>query len=141
VPQIPGDYQVGYKRPPQETRFKPGESGNPQGRPKGAKNLRTELAEELQERIALREGGERRMVSKQRALVKRLMERALQGDTRAASLIVTMVARFLDQTEEEDQATPLTDTDLAILEAYLEAQRARLTSPHKRSSRTRRNLT
>jgi len=133
--QIPGDYEVGYKKPPKNTRFKPGQSGNPNGRPKGAKNLRTELAEGLQERIALREGGKRRTVSKQCALVKRLMERALQGDTRAASLIVTMVARFLNQAEEEDHATPLAETDVAILKAY----EARLTAHHKRTNRKRRS--
>jgi Family of unknown function (DUF5681) len=114
-----GDYEVGYKKPPKETRFQPGQSGNPNGRPKGAKNLKTDLAEELQERIALREGGERRTVSKQRGMLKRLMERALNGDTRAAALIINMVARFLDQTEDEEHATPLTDTDRAILEDYV----------------------
>ena len=112
-------YEVGYKRPPKETQFKPGQSGNPNGRPKGARNLKTDLADELQERIVLREGGERRTVSKQRALLKRLMERALNGDTRAASLIINMAARFLDQTEDEAHDTPLSDTDRAILEAYV----------------------
>jgi hypothetical protein len=112
------DYEVGYKRPPKESQFKPGQSGNPNGRPKGARNLKTDLADELQERIVLREGGERRTVSKQRAMLKRLMERALNGDTRAASLIINMAARFLDQTEDEEHATPLADTDLAILQAY-----------------------
>jgi hypothetical protein len=117
-------YEVGYKRPPKETQFKPGQSGNPNGRPKGARNLKMDLADELQERIVLREGGERRTVSKQRAMLKRLMERALNGDTRAASLIINMVARFLDQTEDEAHDTPLAETDLEILEAY----EARLTA-------------
>ena len=121
------DYEVGYKRPPKDTQFKPGQSGNPNGRPKGARNLKTDLADELQERIVLREGGERRTVSKQRAMLKRLMERALNGDTRAAHLIINMVARFLDQTEDEAHDTPLAETDLAILEAY----EARLTAGRK----------
>jgi len=120
-------YEVGYKRPPKETQFKPGQSGNPNGRPKGARNLKTDLADELQERIVLREGGERRTVSKQRAMLKRLMERALNGDTRAASLIINMAARFLDQTEDEEHDTPLAETDRAILEAYV----ARLTASRK----------
>jgi Family of unknown function (DUF5681) len=118
VTQGAADYEVGYKKPPRQTQFQPGQSGNPNGRPKGAKNLKTDLEEELQERIALREGGERRTVSKQRAMLKRLIERALQGDTKAAALIINMVARFLDQSEDEAQATPLTETDRAILEAY-----------------------
>ncbi len=109
------DYEVGYKKPPKRTRFKRGRSGNPKGRPKGAKNLRTELAEELQERVLIREGGKPRRVSKQRAMLKRLAEKALQGDTRAASLIVNMVARFLVQTEDDEPSAPLGADDLAIL--------------------------
>ena len=29
--------RVGYRRPPKETRFKPGQSGNPKGRPRGTR--------------------------------------------------------------------------------------------------------
>ena len=38
VANPPASYEVGYAKPPVETRFKPGQSGNPRGRPKGAKN-------------------------------------------------------------------------------------------------------
>ena len=44
-------YDVGYRRPPPASRFKPGQSGNPKGRQRGAKNFATELADELQEKI------------------------------------------------------------------------------------------
>ena len=114
-------YEVGYKKPPKRTQFKPGRSGNASGRPKGSKNLKTELAEELQERVVVREGGKARRVSKQRAMLKRLTERALQGDARSASLIINMVARFLDQVEDDDTSAPLEQEDLAILKDF-EAQ-------------------
>lgn len=116
------DCDVGYRKPPKHTRFRPGRSGNPKGRPKGTKNFKTDLAEELQERILVREGGKAQAVSKQRAMLKRLTEKALQGDARAASLIVNMVVRFLDQSEDDDRSTPLTAEDLRIIENF----RARL---------------
>jgi hypothetical protein len=75
-----GDDDVGYRRPPKATRFKPGQSGNPKGRPRGSANLATDLAAELNEQITVREGGQAQRVNKQRALIKSLMAKALQGD-------------------------------------------------------------
>ena len=47
--------RVGYGRPPMMTRFRPGQSGNPRGRPKGARNLSTIVAAALSERVAINE--------------------------------------------------------------------------------------
>jgi hypothetical protein len=50
-PENQRDYAVGYGRPPPHSRFKKGQSGNPWGRPPGAKNLKTVLNEALNERV------------------------------------------------------------------------------------------
>ena len=130
---MPDDYEVGYGKPPKHTRFKPGSSGNPKGRSKGSKNFGSELLEELQEQIAVKESGRRRTVSKQRAVLKSLIARAMQGDTRAASLIATMVSRFLRQDDEPEEQTDLSGDDLAILEDY--ARRVRKTRTIRHRSR------
>jgi hypothetical protein len=95
-------YKVGYGKPPLANRFKPGQSGNPRGRPKGSRNLATDLAAELEELITVREQGRARRVTKQRALVKSLMERALAGNVRASTAMLALYARIITEPPKDD---------------------------------------
>jgi hypothetical protein len=114
-----GDYEIGYRKPPKHTRFKPGQSGNPRGRPKGTKNLKTDLMEELGEKIVIREGDQSRQVSKQRAVVKSFVTRTLKGDARVASLLTSMMMRLLDTGEGAPTvAEPLLDNEWEILQGF-----------------------
>ncbi len=81
-------YTVGYAKPPSNTQFKPGQSGNPRGRPKGAKNFGIAIEEELRARVTVTENGKRRRVSKREVIAKRLVNRAAEGDLRAVPLLL-----------------------------------------------------
>lgn len=93
------DFAVGYAKPPRETRFQKGRSGNPAGRPRGAKNLTTVIGETLAERVAVTENGRRRKITKLAATCKQLVNKALSGDLRAMRLLLEFV-RVIDARTE-----------------------------------------
>jgi len=114
-----GTYEVGYGRPPKAHQFAKGCSGNPNGRPKGTRNLKSDLTEELGEHVTLSEGGKPITLSKQRALLKSLVARAIKGDGRAVNALLNLMVRVLDLSDgEEADETALTPSDEAILQAY-----------------------
>lgn len=92
-------YPVGYGRPPEETRFKPGQSGNPKGRPKGSKNKLAMFAKALGQRIYIEERGKRRSITILDAIFRTIMNRALKGDLKAAEFIFNLepeITRYVE---------------------------------------------
>jgi hypothetical protein len=78
---------VGYGRPPVNRQFKPGQSGNPRGRPKGQKNFATMFAETLNEKIPIRgKNGKRHWVTRKQAMCQVLTNKAISGDPKAISV-------------------------------------------------------
>ena len=103
-------YDVGYGRPPETGKFTKGVSGNPMGRPKGSRNVSTEILEELNEKIEIREGGRIKGIKKRRALIKALVAKALKGDVKAASYL-------LDRDNEIDNAKRARQAELKLSKA------------------------
>ena len=110
-------YKVGYGKPPKARQFKRGKSGNPKGRPKGSLNLATDLTAELGEHITVREDGRPRKISKQRALIKSLMAKALQGDVRAMASLLALYARVITEPTNDDNQ-PLDTDELQVLRRF-----------------------
>jgi uncharacterized protein with von Willebrand factor type A (vWA) domain len=120
---MPDDYKVGYKQPPKTAQFQKGKSGNPRGRPKNARNLKTDLAEELAKRIAITVQGRTMTVSKQRAVLMALTAKAIKGDPRAAVVILNMINQlFGSDTELNGESSRLSSTDEEIIDAFLQGQ-------------------
>jgi hypothetical protein len=113
------DNEVGYGKPPKHAQFKKGRSGNPKGRPKDTKNLKTDLKEELQEVIVAREGDRTVKISKQRAVVKSLVAKTVKGDTRAASTFLNMFFRIFDPAAEiVEAAAPMNAEEREVYEEF-----------------------
>jgi hypothetical protein len=121
-------YDVGYKKPPEHTRFQPGKSGNPKGRLKGVNNLATDVKNALASKIAIRSEGKSRLVSTQEAGMMVLKEKALKGDARALDLLLSLAARFNNELMQ-DAASELAPDDQEILRAYEEQVRATAPKP------------
>jgi len=114
------DYKVGYKRPPKTTQFRRGQSGNPRGRPKHTRNLKTDLAEELASPISITVQGRAATVSKQKALIMALMTKAMKGDTRAQAMIFNLVRQLLDLDAQLDETIKRpSPADEEIVNAFL----------------------
>lgn len=84
-----GEYEVGKGRPPVSTRWKPGQSGNPKGRPKGAKNFATLWSEGLNQKVRIRENGRVRKITRAEGIVTQVLNQALKGDIKAAAVAFT----------------------------------------------------
>jgi hypothetical protein len=112
-----GRDKVGYGRPPKANQFKPGKSGNPKGRPKGSLNLVNDLAAELSEQITVREDGRTRRISKQRALIKSLLAKGIQGEVRAAAAVLALYAK-VNVDGIDDGSKSIDDAELAILRRF-----------------------
>ena len=120
---------IGYKQPPTRYQFQPGQSGNPGGRPKGTRNLKSDLRDELSEIISFREGRREVSISKQRALIKRLVASAIDGDARSTATLMSFCARAFGDDNDDQQQAP---EDREIVQAF--AQRS--TKPRSKTAVT-----
>ena len=93
--------QVGYKHPPREHQFQPGQSGNPAGRPKGQRSLQADLRKELASLTSFRDGDRLIEISKQEVLIKKLVASAMDGDPRAVATVLSMGLRISNDDERE----------------------------------------
>lgn len=98
------DYAVGKNRPPKHTQFKPGKSGNPNGRPKGARGLNSLARELLTKRVTVRTGDGPKKMTKMEAMLYKLMEKAFAGDLRAASQLMQLYSNGVPEEAERTAA-------------------------------------
>ena len=91
---LPQAYAVGKGRPPVESRFKRGQSGNPKGRRRKSRNMRTIVRSVLDEQMSVREGTRVRRMSAFEALVRTLLRRAYKGDPKSVASFLILMRQF-----------------------------------------------
>jgi hypothetical protein len=118
-----GDYEVGYGKPPEATRFKKGASGNPKGRPKGTRNLSTDIREVLGAKVSVMENGKPRRVSTQLATLMRLREKALKGDIRSMERLLDLAHSIGAEDQARAEERGLSGVEADILDRFVDARR------------------
>lgn len=114
------DENVGYRKPPKRTQFKPGKSGNPKGRAKGQRNNKTTIESLMSKRVPIREDGEVRHVTRQEALFLSLYTNAAKGNAKAATDLLKMCASFNDGSLDSAPDPTLSQTDLKVITHFLD---------------------
>lgn len=106
------DETVGPGKPPRHTRFKPGQSGNPKGRPKGSKNLATELQQQLRKMVTITVDGKQKRMTVQEVIARRLANDSMKGVTKAIELLIKLASAKPDEAgKDAAQDTELPDKD------------------------------
>ena len=97
------DYDVGYGKPPVHSRFKPGQSGNSRGRPKGRKSrpgsdsgaleerLKGIILEEAYRPLTVRDGDDYVKIPTIRAILRSVALKAAQGHQRSQKMFADLV--------------------------------------------------
>jgi hypothetical protein len=111
--------RVGYRRPPVATRFRPGRSGNPRGRPKGARNLGAIIASALGEKVLATEDGRTRRISKYEAAIKQLVNSAATGDLRATHMLIGLVQAHEARPAEEKPERRFDKGDALVVSEFV----------------------
>jgi hypothetical protein len=101
------DYEIGRGRPPEQYKWKKGQSGNPNGRPRKKPSEKAILEKITHEAIGIREDGKPRKVTKFEAMLRSHMAKAIKGDVRSAKLILEESARVGLGQEQDSGASAL----------------------------------
>lgn len=110
---------VGYGKPPQDTRFKKGTSGNPHGRPKGSRNVAAVFAKTLREKVVINEHGQRKTITKLEAALKQLTNKAASGDLRALQMLVNLSREAETREVSSPEQAVFAEVDQRVMDGIL----------------------
>jgi hypothetical protein len=115
-------YDVGYGKPPPEHQFKPGQSGNPKGRPKGTGNIYKLIAKHAAKKVTVVENGAEKKMAKIDVVISAMFNKGSKGDVSAARLLTNMIAVAAQMSADEAQ-TGYSAEDLQVMLAEADWQK------------------
>jgi|SRR5579863_6985512 len=109
----------GYGKPPVQTQFVKGRSGNPKGRPKGAKNLSSIFHKATRQLVTVNMNGRTVRITKLEACIHQLVNKAAAGDQKAVRevLCLSRILEALEQTSGPDSS--LDERDKSMMAGLL----------------------
>lgn len=114
------DYELGYMKPPKSGQFKPGQSGNPKGRPKGSKNTYKLLDEILNEKVQIVKNGNPIKIPKKLAMLLQAANKAAKGDLKALQILIPLMIEADNKNEELAKvAATIRQDDITIVKQFL----------------------
>ena len=104
----------GYGKPPKAHQFKPGQSGNPKGRPKGSRNLLQLISKHAAKKVTVIEGGVEKKMPRMDVVIAAMFNKASKGDVSAARLLTNLILAA-SQLLGEDYQSGYSDEDLQVI--------------------------
>jgi len=128
--------RVGYRRPPRNTRFAKGKSGNPAGRPRG-RHKHAPYEAILGRMVTIREGASMRRVTAAEAFLLQLAKRGVDGDGAAARASLTLIEQAMSgQRAKEPLTIVLTSVAPGSVTSALEVLRMAIKrDPYRETAR------
>ena len=123
-------YAVGFGRPPTSSQFQSGKSGNPNGRPKGTRNVSSLARDALDRRINVKVRGIWRKMTVRKAAYLRLAERAVAGDAKALDYLLSLESEAHPPGPDPAESDKSAEKDLAILQDFFDRRRVSLPQKH-----------
>jgi hypothetical protein len=114
------DYEVGYGKPPKKAQFKPGQSGNKKGRPKGSRNTSTIFKKACEQKVAFTDSnGERKKLTKRELAMINLINGSVKDPKLALQILPYMLMFDTKEEEKEKLLECLNQDDKEIMEIFI----------------------
>jgi Family of unknown function (DUF5681) len=113
------EYPIGYGKPPKETRFQKGKSGNPKGRPKGSLNMATLFHRIVSERVSVTEGNRQKTMSRGEVILHQMCNKAAAGDARARHHFLGCLQTFRSD-EDAGELTERQTSERKLFQNFVE---------------------